>query len=43
MASKFAAIGQDVLTSTAEEFASFLRDETTKWRRTIESAGIKAQ
>jgi hypothetical protein len=43
MAAKFAAIGQDVLTSTSEEFASFLRDETIKWRRTIESAGIKAQ
>lgn len=43
MATKFAAIGQDVLTSTSEEFAGFLRDETVKWRRTIESAGIKAQ
>lgn len=43
MVQKFAAIGQDVLVSTPEEFATFLREETTKWRRTIESAGIKPQ
>jgi tripartite-type tricarboxylate transporter receptor subunit TctC len=43
MAQKFAAIGQDVLVSTPEEFTVFLREETTKWRRTIESAGIKPQ
>lgn len=43
MAQKFAAMGQDVLVSTPEEFAAFLRTETAKWRRTIESAGIKPQ
>ena len=43
MAQKFAAIGQDVLVSTPDEFTVFLREETTKWRRTIESAGIKPQ
>jgi len=43
MQKKLAAIGQDVLVSTPEEFAAFLREETVKWRRTIEAAGIKAQ
>jgi tripartite-type tricarboxylate transporter receptor subunit TctC len=43
MTQKFAAIGQDVLVSTPDEFSAFLREETTKWRRTIESAGIKPQ
>lgn len=36
-------MGQDVVTSTPEEFAAFIRDEAAKWRRTIESAGIKIQ
>ena len=43
MGQKFAAIGQDVLVSTPEEFSAFLREETTKWRRTIEAAGLKPQ
>lgn len=43
MAQKYAAIGTDVVVSTPDEFSAFLRDETTKWRRTIEGAGVKAQ
>ena len=43
MAQKYAAIGTDVVVSTPEEFSAFLRDETAKWRRAIESAGVKAQ
>ena len=43
MALKFATIGQDVLVSSPEEFSSFLREESAKWKRTIESAGVKPQ
>jgi tripartite-type tricarboxylate transporter receptor subunit TctC len=43
MRQRLAAIGQDVLVSTPEEFGTFLRDETVKWRRTIETAGVKLQ
>ena len=43
MNQRFAGIGQDLLVSSPEEFAAFLRDETTKWRRTIEAGGIKLQ
>jgi tripartite-type tricarboxylate transporter receptor subunit TctC len=43
MGQRFAAIGQDVLVSSPEEFAGFLREETLKWRRIIESAGVKLQ
>jgi tripartite-type tricarboxylate transporter receptor subunit TctC len=40
---QFAKIGQDPVSSTPEEFGTLLRDETTKWRRVIQAAGIKAQ
>lgn len=40
---QFAKIGQDPAWSTPEEFAAFIRDETTKWRRVIQAANIKAQ
>ncbi len=43
MAQKFAAIGQDVLLSSPAEFSAFLRDESAKWKRAIESAGVKPQ
>jgi tripartite-type tricarboxylate transporter receptor subunit TctC len=37
-----AKIGQDPLWSTPEEFARFLREETEKWRKVIQAAGLKA-
>ncbi len=40
---QFAKIGQEQAWSTPEEFAAFIRDETVKWRRVIQAAGIKAQ
>ena len=40
---QFARIGQDPAWSTPEEFTAFIRDETVKWRRVIQAAGIKAQ
>ena len=40
---QFAKIGQEQAWSTPEEFAAFIRDETAKWRRVIQAAGIKAQ
>lgn len=43
MRQRLAAMGQDVLVSTPEEFAAFIRDETVKWRHTIETAGVKVQ
>jgi tripartite-type tricarboxylate transporter receptor subunit TctC len=43
MRQRFAKLGQDVLVSTPAEFATFLREETLKWRRIIDSAGIKLQ
>ncbi len=43
MRQRLAALGQDVLVSTPDEFAAFLRDESVKWRRTIEAGGVKLQ
>ena len=43
MRQRFAKLGQDVLVSTPAEFTTFLREETLKWRRIIDSAGIKLQ
>ena len=43
MKDAFAKIGQEPAWSTPEEFAALIRDETTKWRRVIQAAGIKAQ
>jgi len=43
MKEAFAKLGQDVLWSTPEEFAAFLRDETEKWRKVIQATGLKAQ
>ena len=40
---QFVRIGQEQAWSTPEEFAAFIRDETAKWRRVIQAAGIKAQ
>jgi tripartite-type tricarboxylate transporter receptor subunit TctC len=38
----FAKLGQDPLTSTPEEFSSFLKAETEKWSGVIEKAHIQA-
>jgi tripartite-type tricarboxylate transporter receptor subunit TctC len=43
MKEAFAKIGQDVLWSTPEEFAAFIREETEKWSKVIKATGIKAQ
>ena len=43
MKDAFAKIGQEPAWSTPEEFAALIRDETVKWRRVIQAAGIKAQ
>ncbi len=40
---KYAGLGQDVRTSTPEEFATLIREESAKWRRIIETNGIRAQ
>ena len=34
--------GADLIASTPEEFATYLRAETTKWARVIKAAGIRA-
>ncbi|ARP83113.1 hypothetical protein CAL12_21370 [Bordetella genomosp. 8] len=39
----FAAMGQDVVKDTPEEFDAMLKAETAKWHQVIESAGIKAE
>ncbi|HUN69378.1 MAG TPA: tripartite tricarboxylate transporter substrate binding protein [Burkholderiales bacterium] len=43
MKEAFAKLGQDVLWSTPEEFAAFLREETEKWRKVIQAVGLKVQ
>ena len=43
MKEAFAKIGQEPAWSTPEEFAALIREETVKWRRVIQTAGIKAQ
>ena len=40
---QFTKIGQDPVWNTTEEFGAFLRDESAKWKRVIQTAGIKAQ
>jgi tripartite-type tricarboxylate transporter receptor subunit TctC len=35
--------GAEVIASTADEFAAFIRDETTKWSRVAKAAGIQPQ
>jgi len=43
MRQRLAVLGQDVLLSTPDEFGVFLREESVKWRRTIEAAGVKLE
>ncbi len=43
MRTKYAAIGQDVVWSTPEEFSAFLADEAQRWSKVVRTAGIKAQ
>jgi tripartite-type tricarboxylate transporter receptor subunit TctC len=39
---RLAAQGAEVVTTTPEQFAAFLRAETTKWSKVIRDAGIRA-
>ena len=41
MKERFTAIGTEPLLMTPDQFASFLREETTKWSGVIRKAGIK--
>ena len=43
MKEAFEKIGQEPAWSTPEEFAALIREETVKWRRVIQAAGIRAQ
>jgi len=38
---RFKELGQDVLSSSPDEFAAFIRNETQKWKKVIEANGIK--
>ncbi len=40
---RFAGDGADPVGSTPEEFAAFLRAETTKWAKVVKDAGIKPE
>src|SRR5256712_9461509 len=42
MKDKLSAIGTDPVTSTPEEFAAYLRQETAKWADVVRRAGLKA-
>jgi tripartite-type tricarboxylate transporter receptor subunit TctC len=42
MKDKLNAIGTDPVTSTPEEFAAYLRQETAKWANVVRKAGLKA-
>jgi tripartite-type tricarboxylate transporter receptor subunit TctC len=35
-------VGLDIVAGTPEQFASFIHDESTKWRRVVELSGAKA-
>ena len=37
------ALGAEVVASTPEEFAAYIRGETSKWAKVIKAAGIKAE
>ena len=37
------ADGADVVASTPEEFAGYIKSETEKWAKVIKAAGIKPQ
>lgn len=41
--SKFAGLGVDAVSSTPEQFAGFIRTETTKYAKLIKETGIKAE
>lgn len=41
MKENFRAQGMDLVSSTPEEFAAFIRSEMTKWRRVVEESGAK--
>jgi len=43
MRERYAAIGTDQVTNTAEEFTAFMREETAKWARVAKAAGIKPE
>jgi len=43
MRERYAAIGTDQVTNTAEEFAAFMREESAKWARVAKAAGIKPE
>lgn len=34
-------VGFDPITSTPEQFASFMRDETTRWGAVVKASGAK--
>jgi tripartite-type tricarboxylate transporter receptor subunit TctC len=38
---KLSALGADIVGSTPEEFAKYLRDEITKWRRVAKQANVR--
>jgi tripartite-type tricarboxylate transporter receptor subunit TctC len=42
MKDKLNAMGTDPVTSTPEEFATYLRQETAKWAEVVRKAGLKA-
>lgn len=39
---KLVAQGADPVGSSAEEFAAYIRDETTRWSKVVKSSGVKA-
>ena len=43
MKEQLTKLGQESAWSTPEEFSTFLREETEKWRKVIPAAGLKAQ
>ncbi len=40
---RFAATGTEPRTSTPEEFADYIREETAKWGKVVREAGLKAE
>jgi tripartite-type tricarboxylate transporter receptor subunit TctC len=40
---RLASQGADVVASTPDEFAAYIKSETERWAKVIKSAGIRAE
>jgi tripartite-type tricarboxylate transporter receptor subunit TctC len=43
MKEKMAGLGADVVANSPEQFAQYLREETSKWSKIVKDAGLKLE